>query len=114
MPGKSSEEQVIGANVDIVAVVTDAGEDFNPRRMERYFTLIQRSGAQPVVPYTCTREWVPLSTAALHGRGVNGGIGVFRLDDEGVYPTFKTVGLVAAPPDAVLAALLDSKKQRRR
>ena len=49
MPGKSSEEQVIGANVDIVAVVTDAGEDFNPRRMERYFTLIQRSGAQPVV-----------------------------------------------------------------
>ncbi|MEN9991038.1 MAG: ribosome small subunit-dependent GTPase [Verrucomicrobiota bacterium] len=49
MPGKSTEEQVIGANIDIVAVVTDAGEDFNPRRMERYFTLIQRSGAKPVV-----------------------------------------------------------------
>lgn len=49
MPGKSTEEQVIGANIDIVAVVTDAGEDFNPRRMERYFTLIQRSGAKAVV-----------------------------------------------------------------
>ncbi len=49
MPGKSAEEQVIGANIDIVTVVTDAGEDFNPRRMERYFTLIQRSGAKPVV-----------------------------------------------------------------
>lgn len=49
MPGKSAEEQVIGANVDIVAVVTDAAEDFNPRRMERYFTLIRRSGAKPVV-----------------------------------------------------------------
>jgi ribosome biogenesis GTPase len=49
MPGKSSEEQVIGANVDFVAVVTDAGPDFNPRRMERYFTLINRSGAKPVV-----------------------------------------------------------------
>jgi ribosome biogenesis GTPase len=49
MPGKSTEEQVIGTNIDIVAVVTDAGDDFNPRRMERYFTLIQRSGAKAVV-----------------------------------------------------------------
>lgn len=49
MPGKSSEEQVIGANVDVVAVVTDAGPDFNLRRMERYFTLLGRSGAKAVV-----------------------------------------------------------------
>lgn len=49
MPGNSAQAQVIGANVDIVAVVTDAGPDFNPRRMERYFTLIRRSGAKPLV-----------------------------------------------------------------
>jgi ribosome biogenesis GTPase len=49
MPGKSSEEQVIGANVDVVAVVTDAGPDFNIRRMERYFMLISRSGARAIV-----------------------------------------------------------------
>ncbi len=49
VPGKSTEEQVMAANVDIVFVVTDAGVDFNPRRMERYFTLIARSGAKPVV-----------------------------------------------------------------
>jgi ribosome biogenesis GTPase / thiamine phosphate phosphatase len=49
MPGKSSEEQVIGANIDIVTVVTDAGPDFNPRRMERYFTLINRARAKPLV-----------------------------------------------------------------
>ncbi len=49
MPGKSVEEQVIGANVDVVAVVTDSGPDHNPRRMERYFTLIGRSGAKAVV-----------------------------------------------------------------
>jgi len=48
-PGKSSQEQVIAANVDIVVVVTDAGSDFNLRRMERYFALVARSGAQPVV-----------------------------------------------------------------
>ncbi len=49
VPGKSSEEQVIGANVDIVCVVTDPGPDHNPRRMERYFALIGRSGAKPLV-----------------------------------------------------------------
>lgn len=49
MPGNSSQAQVIGANVDYVAVVTDAGADFNLRRMERYFTLIGRSGAKAVV-----------------------------------------------------------------
>lgn len=48
-PGKSSEEQVIAANVDIVCVVTDAGTDFNLRRMERYFTLIARSSAKALV-----------------------------------------------------------------
>jgi ribosome biogenesis GTPase len=49
MPGNSSQAQVIGANVDVVAVVTDAGADFNLRRMERYFALIGRSGAKPLV-----------------------------------------------------------------
>ncbi len=49
MPGNSSQAQVIGANVDIVTVVTDAGPDFNLRRMERYFTLIGRSGATALV-----------------------------------------------------------------
>ena len=49
MPGKSSEEQVMAANVDLVVVVTDAGPDFNERRMERYFTLIEKCRAKPVV-----------------------------------------------------------------
>ncbi|MDG1358775.1 MAG: ribosome small subunit-dependent GTPase A [Akkermansiaceae bacterium] len=49
LPGKSAEEQVIAANVEVVVVVTDAGSDFSPRRMERYFTLIRRSGSKPVV-----------------------------------------------------------------
>lgn len=49
VPGKSSEEQVIAANVSIVVVVTDAGPDFNPRRLERYFMLIDKSRAKGVV-----------------------------------------------------------------
>lgn len=49
MPGNASQAQVIGANVDVVTVMTDAGPDYNLRRMERYFALIQRSGSQAVV-----------------------------------------------------------------
>lgn len=49
MPGKSTEEQVIAANVTVVVIVTDAGSDFNPRRMERYFMLVRRSGSKAVV-----------------------------------------------------------------
>ncbi|HRH98835.1 MAG TPA: GTPase RsgA, partial [Prosthecobacter sp.] len=47
--GFSAEEQVIAANVNAVIVVTDAGPDYSLRRMERYFTLIARSGAKAVV-----------------------------------------------------------------
>jgi ribosome biogenesis GTPase len=48
-PGNSAEEQVIVANVNVVLVVTEPGVDFNPRRLERYFAIISRSGAVPVV-----------------------------------------------------------------
>jgi ribosome biogenesis GTPase len=48
-PGKGSEEQVMAANVNVVFAVTDAGRDFNLRRMERYFTVMLRSGARSVV-----------------------------------------------------------------
>lgn len=49
LPGKSSEEQVMAANVSVVVVVTDAGSDFNPRRMERFFMLIEKSRAKAIV-----------------------------------------------------------------
>lgn len=48
-PGNSSQEQVMAANVDVVVVVTDAGPDFNVRRMERYFALVSKSGSKCVV-----------------------------------------------------------------
>ncbi len=49
MPGKSSDEHVICANVHYVMVVTDPLADFNLRRLERYFMLIEKTGCQPVV-----------------------------------------------------------------
>ncbi len=49
--GLRSEEQVIAANVDVVAVCTPA-DDVNPRRLERELTLVWDSGATPAVVVT--------------------------------------------------------------
>ncbi len=47
--GRAVGEQVIAANVDTIFVVTTATDDLNPRRLERYLTMIWDSGAVPVV-----------------------------------------------------------------
>jgi len=49
LPGKSTREQVLAANLDTVFMVTSCNEDFSPRRVERYLTMIWESGARPVV-----------------------------------------------------------------
>jgi ribosome biogenesis GTPase len=47
--GKTAEEQVVAANVDVVLVMASLTEDPNYRRLERYLSLAWESGAQPVV-----------------------------------------------------------------
>ncbi|MBX2813526.1 MAG: ribosome small subunit-dependent GTPase A [Myxococcales bacterium] len=47
--GRQSQPQVVAANLDWVFVVTAVGEDFSPRRLERYITLINEGGAKPVI-----------------------------------------------------------------
>ena len=47
--GRELREQVVGANLDTVFVVTSLNRDFNLRRIERYLTLVLEGGARPVV-----------------------------------------------------------------
>ncbi len=47
--GKGTEQQVIGANVDTVMLITAPDVDFNLRRIERYMMIVSRSGAAPVI-----------------------------------------------------------------
>lgn len=47
--GDLTKAQIVAANVDTLFVVTDAGRDFNPRRLERYLTLARESGVRPVI-----------------------------------------------------------------
>ncbi len=57
-PGEAAHdkvtEQVIAANIDTALIVAAAGRDWNPRRIERYGSLVWESGAQPVLVITKT------------------------------------------------------------
>ena len=48
-PGKRTEAQVVGANLDTVFVVASLNADLNLRRLERYIAAAWDSGAEPVV-----------------------------------------------------------------
>jgi ribosome biogenesis GTPase len=47
--GRRTEEQIVAANIDTVFVVSSLNGDFNPRRLERYLTMVREGGARPVV-----------------------------------------------------------------
>jgi ribosome biogenesis GTPase len=85
--GRAVEEQVVAANVDTIFLVTALAEDLNPRRIERYLTVVREAGAVPVVVLNKTdlsrdpeseaaaiRARLPfvdvLATSALHERGL--------------------------------------------
>jgi ribosome biogenesis GTPase len=46
---RSTPEQILAANVDLLLLVTSLNSELNPRRLERYLALAWSSGAQPVV-----------------------------------------------------------------
>jgi ribosome biogenesis GTPase len=52
--GTKTEEQIVGANIDTVFLVTSLNQDFNPRRTERYLAVAWESGAHPVILLTKT------------------------------------------------------------
>jgi ribosome biogenesis GTPase len=52
--GVKTEEQVVGANIDTLFLVTSLNQDFKPRRIERYLAVAWESGANPVILLTKT------------------------------------------------------------
>jgi ribosome biogenesis GTPase len=68
--GERYERQIIATNIDYVLVLTGLDGDFNPSRIERYLSLTEGSGAQPVVLLSKldTREDADELLANLRGR----------------------------------------------
>ena len=48
-PGKKTERQVLGANIDYACIVQGLDRDFNVARLDRYITQIVACGIKPVV-----------------------------------------------------------------
>ena len=48
-PGREPKPQVVGANIDVVFIVSSLDGDLNPRRLERYLAVVWGGGARPVV-----------------------------------------------------------------
>jgi len=47
--GRRTDQQVVASNLDLVVVVMGLDGDFNLRRLERLLTLVEHSGARPLV-----------------------------------------------------------------
>jgi len=47
--GKTGKEQLVAANIDLIFIVTSFNNDFNIKRLERYLTLVNSSGAEAVI-----------------------------------------------------------------
>ena len=47
--GSRTEEQIVGANIDTVFLVTSLNQDFSLRRIERYLIIAWESGASPII-----------------------------------------------------------------
>jgi ribosome biogenesis GTPase len=47
--GSRTEEQIVGANVDTVFLLTSLNQDFSLRRIERYLIIGWESGANPII-----------------------------------------------------------------
>ncbi|MFN0084540.1 MAG: ribosome small subunit-dependent GTPase A [Blastocatellia bacterium] len=52
--GAKTEEQIVGANIDAVFLVTSLNQDFNIRRLERSLAIAWESSARPVIILTKT------------------------------------------------------------
>jgi len=52
--GKGLGEQVIASNVDYAFITCSLNHDFNPRRIERYLSMVWQTGAVPIIVLTKT------------------------------------------------------------
>lgn len=49
LPGKSSQQQVIAANIDAALIIQGLDRDFNLQRLQRYLQQVYQCGIQPIV-----------------------------------------------------------------
>ena len=72
--GSRTEEQIVGANVDTLFLLTSLNHDFSLRRIERYLIIASESGANPIIILSksdlCDRVAGPIDQVQAVARGV--------------------------------------------
>ena len=72
--GSRTEEQIVGANVDTLFLLTSLNQDFSLRRIERYLIIASESGANPIIILSksdlCDRVAGPIDEVQTVARGV--------------------------------------------
>jgi len=125
-PGRSSDVQVLAANVDIVFVIHPIAEAPNLRRIERELSLAWDSGARPVV--VLTKADLSADAEAAHRRVQEVALGVDvvvtnALTGEGIGPlvdfieddrTAVLIGASGAGKSTLVNALLGQDRQATR
>lgn len=92
-PGKTSEEQIIAANVTYAFIVTSANSDKNIKRLHRYLLLAKEGGVTPIILLSkvdLVEAYASLVKELRHtlkdteviALNVNGGIGVEKIKEK--------------------------------
>jgi ribosome biogenesis GTPase len=117
--GRTTEEQVLAANVDKLFVVSGLDGDLNVRRVERFLTLAWQSGATPVCVLTKTDKCEDLAAAIDEVTTVSPGVEVYpvcALDGSGLDalrnelagdPTIALLGSSGVGKSTLINRLLD-------
>ncbi|MCI0352177.1 MAG: ribosome small subunit-dependent GTPase A [Acidobacteriales bacterium] len=77
--GRTTEEQVLAANVDKVLLITGLDNDYNLRRIERYLAIAWESGAQPVVVLNKTDLCADVATCVVEAERIALGVPVYAI-----------------------------------
>jgi len=121
--GREPKPQVVGANIDVVLVVTSADADLSPRRLERYMAVVYGGGATPVVVLSKADTAEDLEAAQTVVREVAGDTRIVVtsiVDDRGIAElqrivaggrTVALVGSSGVGKSSLINALLDEPVQ---
>lgn len=77
--GSRTEEQIVGANIDTLFLLTSLNQDFSLRRIERYLVIAWESGANPIVILSKSDLYDQVADAMIEVQSVARGVPIHAI-----------------------------------